>query len=122
MIKIIKERTPITQTEFYIDFMYKNDSNAGYCFPAKSDGTPALDKMCPEAIANYERCLTDNTLTAAELRKEVYNYMEPAVGECTCGKEVVLDGDYMGAVQCECGRWYNLFGQSLKDPKYWEED
>ncbi len=117
MIKIIKERTPITKTEFYIDFTYKDDPDSGYCFPANLDGTPALDKMCPEAIANYESCLTDDRLTE-EFRKEVCNYTEPAVGQCVCGKEVVLDSDYMGAVQCDCGRWYNLFGQSLKDPKY----
>lgn len=121
MMKIIKERTPITKTEFYIDFNYKDDPNAGYCFPANPDGTPALDKMCPEAVVNYESCLTDNRLTEVEFRKETHTYTEPAVGKCSCGNEVVLDSDYMGAVQCECGRWYNLFGQSLKDPKYWEE-
>lgn len=48
--------------------------------------------------------------------------MNPAVGKCSCGREVILDADYSGAVQCGCGRWYNLFGQELRDPRYWEED
>lgn len=122
MLNIIKERTPETITEYYLDFIYKEDPEAGYCFPANKDGTPAFDQMCPEAKANYERCLTDERLIGPELRKEVRTYMNPAVGKCSCGSEVVLDSDYYGAVRCDCGRWYNLFGQSLKDPKYWEED
>ena len=48
--------------------------------------------------------------------------MNPALGLCSCGKEVVLESDYNGAVQCECGKWYNVFGQELIDPKYWEDD
>jgi hypothetical protein len=122
MIKIIKERTPSTITEYYIEFYYKDDPDSGFCFPANRDGTPAFDKMPPEAIENYNLCLKDERLTEPELRKETLSYIEPAVGRCICGAEVVLDSDYAGAVRCECGRWYNLFGQSLRDPKYWEED
>ena len=121
-MKIIKERTPITVTEYYIEFFYMDDPDAGFCFPANKDGTPAFDKMCADAKANYESCLTVNRLTAAEFTDNTHTYTEPAIGKCCCGAEVVLDADYMGAVQCECGRWYNLFGQSLRDPKYWEEE
>lgn len=122
MIKIIKERTPSTITEHYIEFIYKDDPDSGFCFPANRDGTPAFDKMPPEAIENYNLCLKDERLTEPEFRKKTLSYIEPAVGRCICGAEVVLDADYAGAVRCECGRWYNLFGQSLRDPKYWEED
>ena len=54
-----------------------------------------------------------------------HTIVEPAVGKCSCGCEVELDADfaYHGAVQCEkCGQWYNLFGQKLVSPEYWEED
>ena len=122
MIKIIKERTPETIKEYYINFWYKDDPNAGFCFPATSSGEPDFASMAPEAIANYEACLTDERLTEAEFEPREYTYMNPAVGLCTCGREVILDADYMGAVQCECGRWYNLFGQSLVDPRYWSRD
>jgi hypothetical protein len=122
MIKIIKERTPVTITECFIEFQYKDDPEAGYCFPAVAPGVPKFASMTPEAIANYKACLTDERLTEAEFVTHTHTYTEPAVGKCICGAEVVLDADYMGAVRCECGRWYNLFGQSLKDPKYWEED
>lgn len=122
MIKIIKERTPETIKEYYINFWYKDDRNAGFCFPATRHGKPDFSRMTTEAIANYKACLTDERLTEAEFEPREYTYMNPAIGLCTCGKEVVLEGGYEGATQCECGRWYNLFGQSLIDPKYWYID
>ena len=122
MLKIIKERTPETIKEYYINFWYKDDPNAGFCFPATSTGEPEFSSMSPEAIANYKACLTDERLAEAEFEPREYTYINPAVGLCTCGKEVVLEGSYEGATQCECGRWYNLFGQSLIDPKYWYRD
>ena len=121
MIKIIKERQPVTVTDYYLEFFYKDDPNAGFCFPANKDGTPAFDKMCQSAVDNYKRCLTDDRLTEEEFTTNTHTYTEPAVGKCSCGREVVLDSDYMGAVRCECGRWYNLFGQELRDPEYWED-
>lgn len=122
MLKIIKERTSIKVTEYFIEFNYKDDPNAGFCFPANKDGTPAFDKMCSEAKANYEKCLTDSSLTEAEFTTSAYTSISPAIGQCICGSLVTLDADYMGVVRCECGRWYNLFGQSLIDPKYWDRD
>ena len=122
MIKIIKERTPETIVAFTIEYSYKDDPLAGFCFPAKKDGTPDYEVMGPEMRANYERCLTDDRLTEPEFKVNKHTYMNPAVGKCICGAEVVLDSDYAGAVRCECGRWYNLFGQELRDPEYWEED
>jgi hypothetical protein len=122
MLKIIKERTPVTTTECYIEFFYKDDPYAGYSFPAVAPGVPQFSAMSPEAIENYKACLENDRLTQAEFTTNTYTYIEPAVGECSCGREVVLECDHAGAVMCECGRWYNLFGQSLKDPKYWEED
>lgn len=122
MLKIIKERTPVTSTEYRIEFFYKDDPEAGFCFPADGDHTPAFDKMSADAKANYISCLSDDRLTEPEFTVNTHTYVEPAIGECRCGAEVVLDADYMGAVRCECGRWYNLFGQELLDPKYWEED
>ena len=122
MLKIIKERTSETIKEYYINFWYKDDLNVGFCFPATSTGEPEFSSMSSEEIANYEACLTDERLTEAEFEPREYTYINPAIGLCTCGKEVVLEDGYEGATQCECGRWYNLFGQSLIDPKYRERD
>lgn len=122
MLKIIKERTPETITEYYLEFKYKDDPEAGFCFPATHLGDPDFDRMSDEAIANYQACLTDKRLTAEEFTKHKWTYMNPALGICSCGRDVVLECDHAGAVRCECGKWYNLFGQELRDPKYWEED
>lgn len=122
MIKIIKERTPEEITERYINFIYKDDPCCGFCFPALPNGEPDIEAMSPEMKANYDRCLTDERLEEPEFTVEKRTFMNPAVGLCSCGAEVVLDADYGGAVRCECGRWYNLFGQSLIDPKYWYRD
>lgn len=122
MLNIIKERTKEMVTEYYIEFNYIDDPNSGFRFPANEDGTIALDKMNAAAKANYENCLTDDRFCSAKFTTNTYTYTEPAVGKCTCGSEVTLTGSYLGADQCICGRWYNLFGQELKDPKYWEED
>ena len=122
MLKIIKERTPETITDYIIEFIYKDDPNAGFVFPALPNGDPDFDKMPKEAVLSYNNCLNDDRLDGPKFKVEKREYMTPAVGKCSCGREVILDADYMGAVQCECGRWYNLFGQELKDPQYWEED
>lgn len=122
MIKIIKDREPETIIDYTIEFIYKDDPGAGFCFPALPNGEPDFKNMPEEAILNYNSCLNDDRLDGPEFHKNKRTYMNPAVGKCVCGAEVVLDCGHDGAVQCECGRWYNLFGQSLKDPKYWEED
>ena len=51
-------------------------------------------------------------------RKRVH---DNAHGTCECGREVYLFNQYMGACECKCGRWYNLFGQELNDPTTWSE-
>lgn len=122
MLKIIKERTPEEIVDRYIEFLYKDDLNAGFMFPALPNGEVDFDHMTREAKDNYITCLSDDRLTKPEFKVEKRIYMNPAVGQCVCGREVILDCGYEGAVQCECGKWYNLFGQSLIDPKYWHED
>lgn len=122
MIKIIKERTPEEIVDRYIEFLYKDDPNAGFMFPALPNGDPDFIHMTADARNNYKSCLTDERLTKPEFKVDRINFMHPAVGQCICGREVILDCGYEGAVRCKCGRWYNLFGQSLRDPKYWEED
>lgn len=122
MLKLIKQRTPVKFREYTIEFRYKDDPEAGFSFPATCHGDPDFPSMGSEMLANYEACLSDKSLTEGEFTKHEWTYIEPALGLCSCGKEVVLDCGHDGAVQCECGKWYNLFGQELLDPKYWEED
>lgn len=56
-------------------------------------------------------------------REDGSTYIEPRLARCVCGTEFHLVNQYQGACDCPgCGRWYNLFGQSLRDPSEWEED
>lgn len=123
MLKIIKERTPETIVEYHLEWYYDETRNAGFSFPTNSNYEVDLEKMTPEGRTNYERCLNDKSLVGPIKDRYEHTYINPAVGKCSCGQEVVLDSGYNGAVMCpNCGKWYNLYGQELVDPKYWEED
>ncbi len=125
MLEIIKERTIRVEREYYINFDCKDDDTCGYIFPANSDETPAFDKMGEEAKRNFYECALNFDLYNRWFEEREHTVVEPAVGLCHCGAEVELDADYSyhGAVRCEkCGQWYNIFGQKLIDPEYWEDD
>ena len=123
MLKIIRERELQVTKEYYIEFKYKDDPEAGFCFPATRHGKPDFASMCDEAKANYKACLTDPRLTEAEFTEHERTYRAPAIGQCRCGETIELEGDYGGATCCpKCGQWYNLFGQELLPPDQWEED
>lgn len=124
MLEIIKERTVRTEKSYWINFDRKDDSSCGFIFPANSDGTPALDKMPEEAKTNYFACEANTDEFDRWLEEREEQVVDYAVGRCKCGAEVELfDGAWMGAVQCEkCGKWYNIYGQELIDPEYWEDD
>ena len=123
-IKIIKERQGQQKTEYNLYFDYRNSMDGGYVFPCDIHGNPLFDSMTKEAIANYHRCVEDTEKFLSPYVKTIkYRWVEPAIGECYCGEEVVLESQYMGACQCsKCGQWYNIYGQSLIPPEYWEDD
>jgi hypothetical protein len=125
MLEIIKDRKVRKEKSYWINFDYKEDPSWGYVFPANSDGTPVLEQMCERAIKNFYDCEATPDTYDRWFEEREHTIVEPAVGKCVCGGEVELDADfsYHGAVRCEkCGRWYNLFGQALVDPEYWEEE
>ena len=124
MLTIIKEREIKELIDKRVDFNYLDDPNAGFSFPGNDTGGVDFDKMPEAARENYRWCIANSDKVSGP-HYITYNhtYTEPAVGKCSCGAEVVLENTYMGATCCEkCGQWYNLFGQELKDPKYWEEN
>ena len=90
MITIIKERTLLKFKDYSIEFRYKDDITAGFSFPATCHGDPDFSCMGPEMRANYEACLTDERLTEGEFTKHEWTYVEPALGLCSCGKEIVV--------------------------------
>ena len=110
----------IINTDYELEFLYPG-RDGGFSFPCRKDGS--LYPMTEAAKINYEWCVSN------EDKFEVYNKItsrkyastDPAHGRCECGREVYLTNQYYGACQCECGRWYNLFGQELNPPDMWEE-
>jgi hypothetical protein len=124
-MEIIKERKVRKEKSYWINFDCKQDETWGFIFPANSDGTPVLEQMSDEAKQNYYECEMNVDKYNRWFEEREHTIVEPAVGKCHCGCEVELDADfaYHGAVQCEkCGQWYNLFGQKLINPEYWEDD
>ena len=112
------------KTDTYYRAEFFVDRSGGLSFPCDENGK-ILDSLNPYAKKNYEDAMQHpekypycfNAVTKYE-----QDYKEPAHGTCSCGEEIELVNEYMGACQCpKCGQWYNLFGQELLPPAKWEE-
>ena len=127
MLKIIKPRTTHTEVEYRIEFT--DDDGCGYSFPCDQNGNVLFDDHDAELGRvqrdNYDAAMADKerfTKQYAEFTTRRYTVTDNAMGKCVCGETVELYDQYLGACSCpKCGQWYNLFGQELVDPEYWEE-
>lgn len=123
-MKTIKERELVITKNYHIVFTFDEDGS-GYAFPADSQGKVLLSEMEQPAIDNYNYCMANPEKFPIEWNEfQMYEsrYMEPALVECSCGEQFYLTNEYMGAASCpKCGSWYNMFGQSLVHPRYWED-
>ncbi len=95
-------------------FGFPCDAN-GNVFPLEHEAARNNLEWCMEHPEKFKRY---NAVVRYSRRVK-----EPAHGICFCGEEVYLFDQYYGACQCpKCGRWYNLFGQEMLPPEYWEHD
>lgn len=121
MLKNIIPRHPVEIEERSIDFT--NEAGGGMRFDCDEDGTPKFQGEA--ARFNYEYAIAHPDLYHAEynvVKRWKRTIIEPAHGTCPCGETVYLTDEYIGACQCpRCGRWYNLYGQELIPPEYWED-
>lgn len=121
MLQILTNRQLATHTEYHIEFT--NDEGGGFSFNATADGKVILENK--DQRTNYEHAMKHPEEYPVQFNEFVarkIEYVQPAVGVCECGNALELVSQYMGAFQCsECGRWYNVFGQELLDPEFWEE-
>ena len=108
-----KYRT-ITTYELVFDDGYNN----GFGFPCNANGKLLYsEEENPAAFDHPEKFVRFNKIIEYK-----HSIRDNAHGTCECGNEVELYDEYYGACQCEkCGQWYNLFGQELNPPTYWEE-
>ena len=103
-------------------FMY--DRNSGFGFPCNKTGELLKDEISERGLKNYQECLSHPERFAVynEIQTYTHYYTPNAHGTCVCGARVELHNQYMGACECaECGRWYNLNGQSLLPPNQWRD-
>jgi hypothetical protein len=119
-IKIISHKRLVEEVDYHIFYEWVEELDAGFMFPCNEHGEIDFDSMSKEALANYEKCDSEEyAVVYRGLQREVNKYTEPAVGECSCSKPVTLATN---SNQCECGQWYNAMGQQLTDPKEWGEE
>lgn len=127
MLKIIRERSTHTEVKHYIEFT--DADGCGYSFPCDQNGNVLFDEHDAEIARvqreNYAEAMADKerfTCQYAQFVTRRYTVTDNAIGKCVCGEEVELYDQYQGACSCpKCGQWYNMFGQSLVDPEYWED-
>lgn len=128
MLKIIKPRTTHTEVEYRIEFT--DADGCGFSFPCDQHGNVQFDDHDAELGRiqrdNYDAAMADKerfTKQYAEFVTRRYTVTDNALGKCVCGETVELYNQYQGACSCpKCGQWYNLFGQELIDPEYWDDD
>ena len=124
MSKIIKS----AWTEHSIIYTHEfGDENGGFSFRCDEKGN-LLPDLCKEAVVNFVRCKNGEIeymgkpITYLGICKNEREIRHRALIECDCGTRFELSNTYMGACECpECGQWYNLFGQKLNNPRYWED-
>ena len=121
MLKSMTPRKRVTEDMHEIRFFF--DDNGGYAFPCDKDGN--IFEMDDVAWNNYKWCM-DHPELFMYWNKVVHwkrTHTENARGLCECGQEIELWDQYLAACECpNCGRWYNVFGQELKNPEEWGDD
>ena len=119
MLNIVKPRATIERIQYTLDFDRK-DGDSGYSFECTSDG-----KITDTDFNAYNRFIEDiyhdGEYEDGYVKKNEFIFTEAAEGICPhCGRTVILTDDYLGATSCECGQWFNIYGQELVKPEYWE--
>ena len=118
---IIKDREWVETITFSHDFEIREDPSAGFSFPVDEDTKKEVFSS-EAAQKNYEYCLSQpDKIRDLGIVRHVSSYRTDPIARCECGKEIELFNEYLGACECpHCGRWHNLFGQTLQPPKYWD--
>lgn len=122
MANILEESKMVEEVEYRREFVNTVWPDSGFTFP--------VDEKTMEVVLNdanrenYERCLREPQRYLDQgIVKRTNSYRLPALLQCDCGEKFRLYNTYMGASQCpECGLWYNMFGEELKEPSEWERD
>lgn len=96
--------------KYYHFFWDKGDHCLGYRFPCDSEGKLLRDEHYDSWIQNYKKCIS-RPEDFDDAGIQVEDNEKPIRALCSCGREVVLDGN----IRCGCGQWYNEYGQPIDD-------
>ena len=105
--------------------VYEDKQGNGYSFPCDEGGNILWGKISsPTAVKrSLDYCKEHSEKWNGKNGEIVTLISRSHYGICPCcGRKVYLNGEgYFGAFECECGQWYNVFGQALKPPEDWED-
>lgn len=120
-IKIISHRQEVEEFSYYIFYEWAEELNSGFMFPCNQEGIIDFENMEQVALDNYDKCESgEYEVVCQGLQREVNRYSNPAIGQCSCGAEVALESNTNVCEQC--GAYYNMGGQELRDPRHWERE
>ena len=125
-MEIIEEQEELYELTFD-DVLFPD---CGYAFPCDKEGRILWDKVSDPDEAKkslaYCRAHPDEYTPRTRDGLVVQIIHRVRYGICPiCGRRVyfgVGGWAYMGTAECECGQWYNVFGQAIKPPEEWPEE
>lgn len=127
-MKIIQHRKIMVDKSYDLWFPKKNLPGAASAFPCDENGNVDESNMMPLALDTWNEIKArmdqivsgkDDVYSRPEIKTFVNRNIQPAIGICSCGKKVWLDGC---TNTCECGADYNSAGQKLASRSQWGEE
>ena len=107
------------------ELVYEDVAHNGYGFPCDERGNLSWKKVPHPETAPKELayCKAHPEKWTGRNGEVITVYSRERYGICPyCGHKISFCGSgYMGAYECTCGQWYNLFGQELLPPEDWDE-
>lgn len=124
---MIENYTPAEyRVETTYELTFDDGCGNGFGFPCDKDGNILEgEEQNPAAYENYYYCMEhpERFVRINKVVPQKFRVRNNAHGICSCGAEVELYNQYLGACECpKCGQWYNLFGQEITNPEYWEDE
>lgn len=117
-MEIIKERTTTCVERYFLAYQSTTDPSDSYWFPCDKSGNILEQEMSLTTYESLKACQTSH-YSLEGVKDSGYDYTEPAVGRCTCGRSVELANVMTN--ECECGHLSNGCGQALVPRSQWEE-
>ena len=115
---IINESERVYRHEFTLSFSSVETPGWGYSFPCDEAGN--IQSLNPTASANLAYAIAHPELFIPNgVEKREWSYFQPAIGKCSCGREVDL-AHFTNT--CNCGADYNMSGQRLAPRQFWGEE